>query len=107
MIFDLIRQLRYKWKFRGRTYADHDVSNNFRFADEERHLDIAIGNDCGIGQNVFFAGGKHIGDGAIVLGGAVVVKDAEPYTIVGGVPAQIVGYHYDPETIAFQKEIRW
>lgn len=56
MIFDLIRQLRYKWEFRGRTYADHDVINNFRFADEERHLDIAIGNDCGIGQNVFFAG---------------------------------------------------
>lgn len=43
---------------------------------------------------------------AIVLGGAVVVKDVEPYTIVGGVPAQIVGYRYDPETIAFLKEIR-
>lgn len=91
----------------GRTYADHDVINNFRFADENRYLDVAIGNDCWIGQNVFFAGGKHIGDGAVVLAGAVVVKDVEPYAIVGGVPARIVGYRYDPETIAFLKEIKW
>jgi maltose O-acetyltransferase len=32
-----------------------------------------------------------IGEGAVVASGAVVVKDVEPYTIVGGVPAREIG----------------
>lgn len=91
----------------GHSYANHDVIDNFRFIDEDRRFDVEIGNDCWIGQNVFFAGGTHIGDGAVVLAGAVVTKNVEPYAIVGGVPAKTVGYRYDPETIAFLKEIKW
>ncbi|MFE5835283.1 acyltransferase [Arthrobacter sp. NPDC056493] len=32
-----------------------------------------------------------IGEGAVVAAGAVVSKDVAPYTIVGGVPAQVIG----------------
>jgi len=32
--------------------------------------------------------GVHIGEGAVVASGAVVCKDVEPYTVVGGVPAK-------------------
>lgn len=35
--------------------------------------------------------GVHIGKGAVVASGAVVTKDVEPYTIVGGVPAKPIG----------------
>lgn len=35
--------------------------------------------------------GVRIGRGAVVAAGAVVSKDVEPYTIVGGVPAKKIG----------------
>lgn len=35
--------------------------------------------------------GVTIGKGAVVAAGAVVTKDVEPYTIVGGVPAKKIG----------------
>lgn len=48
-------------------------------------------------QAVIFAGatlmpGVRIGAGAVVYGGAVVTKDVEPMTIVGGVPARTIGH---------------
>lgn len=35
--------------------------------------------------------GIRIGEGSVVASGAVVTKDVEPYTIVGGVPAKKIG----------------
>jgi maltose O-acetyltransferase len=32
--------------------------------------------------------GIHIGEGAVVASGAVVTKDVEPYSVVGGIPAK-------------------
>jgi acetyltransferase-like isoleucine patch superfamily enzyme len=77
-----------------------------QFFDEMR-APISIGNDCWIGQRVFFVGGLTIGDGAVVLAGAVVTKDVPPYAIVGGVPAKILKYRYDEETIQFLLEKKW
>lgn len=66
-----------------------------------------IGNDCWICENVFICGGVKIGDGVVILAGAVVTKDVPPYAIVGGIPAQIIDYRYDKETIDFLNKIQW
>ena len=66
-----------------------------------------IGNDCWICENVFIAGGITIGDGAVVYAGAVVVEDVPPYSIVAGVPAHVIGYRYDEETIQYLLKIKW
>jgi galactoside O-acetyltransferase len=52
---------------------------------------IQLGNDVWLGANVVVVAGVTIGDHAIVGAGAVVTKDVEPWTIVGGVPAQPIG----------------
>ena len=49
---------------------------------------IIIGDGCWIGADATIIGGVTIGDGAVVAAGAVVTKDVEPNTMVGGVPAR-------------------
>lgn len=68
---------------------------------------IEIGHDCWIGQGTFIVGGVKIGTGAVVLAGAVVTKDVPPYSIVGGVPAKVVKYRYEEETIDFLLKSEW
>ena len=43
-----------------------------------------------IGANATVLAGVTIGNGAVVAAGAVVTKDVEPNTIVGGVPAKVI-----------------
>ena len=49
----------------------------------------------------------HIGTGAIVAGGAVVVKDVPPYSIVGGVPAKILKYRFSEVIIERLLKSKW
>lgn len=85
--------------------------NGYTFADRNTFVETKpyakIGNDVWIGQNVFMTGGLTIGDGAVVLAGAVVTKDVPPYVIVGGVPCTVKGYRYDEETISELLKMKW
>ena len=74
---------------------------------EEMRRFTTIGNDCWIGENVFFVGGITIGDGAVILAGAVVTKNVPPYAVVGGVPAKVIKYRYDNDTIDFLLRFKW
>lgn len=60
---------------------------------------INIEDDVWIGANVTVLGGVTIGRGSIVAAGAVVTKDVEPFSIVGGVPAKLIRYRFDEDTI--------
>jgi len=51
---------------------------------------VAIGDYCFVGPRVIIMPGVKIGKGAVVAGGAVVTKDVEDFTIVGGVPAKFI-----------------
>lgn len=68
---------------------------------------VVIGNDVWIGANAVIVRGVNIGDGAIVAAGAVVTKDVEPYTIVGGVPARPIRKRFDDETITALLGLEW
>ncbi len=49
-----------------------------------------IDDDVWIGMRALIMPGIHIGQGAIVAAGSVVVKNVEPYAVVGGNPARLI-----------------
>ena len=66
----------------GYSFVNSDLFNaKIRLNDNKS---LHIGNDCWIMQNATLIEGITIGDGAIVMSGAVVTKDVPPYAIVGG-----------------------
>lgn len=91
----------------GSTFAKEQMFDEFRFYDKDNKFAIKIGNDVWIGEGCFINGGVKISDGAMVLSHAVVTKDVPPYAIVGGVPAKVIGYRYDEDTIKFLLSIKW
>jgi len=65
-------------------------SPDFRRINQQGHTlkPIVIHDDVWIGGGAIILAGITIGQGAVVAAGAVVTKNVEPYTIVGGVPAK-------------------
>lgn len=98
MFFSLSKQ-------NGYTFTDVQLYDEFKYAESDYF--VVVGSDCWIGHDVKLIEGIRIGDGAMVLAGAVVTKDVPPYAIVGGVPAKIIGYRFDEPTIQFLLKTKW
>lgn len=69
--------------------------------------DTVIGNDVWIGYGATIMPGISIGDGSIIGTGALVTKDVEAYTIVGGNPAKVIRKRFSDETIERLLKIQW
>jgi virginiamycin A acetyltransferase len=69
--------------------------------------DTVIGNDVWIGNAATIMPGIHIGDGAIIATNAVVTKNVDAFSIVGGNPAQLIRKRFDEKTIASLLKMRW
>lgn len=69
--------------------------------------DTVIGNDVWIGRESVIMPGVHIGDGAVIAAYAVVTKDVEPYTMVGGNPAKPIKKRFSEELIELLLALRW
>lgn len=53
---------------------------------------VYIGNDVWIGHRVIILPGVHIAEGTVIGAGAVVTKNTEPYSVIGGVPAKVIKF---------------
>ncbi|MFK7824159.1 MAG: CatB-related O-acetyltransferase [Oligoflexales bacterium] len=69
--------------------------------------DTVIGNDVWIGYEATIMPGVKIGDGSIIASKSVVVKDVEPYSIVGGNPAKEIRKRFDEKTVGDLLRLKW
>ena len=69
--------------------------------------DINIGNDVWIGYGSTIMAGVTIGDGAIIATNSTVIKDVEPYSIVGGNPAIEIKKRFSDDKIRRLLELKW
>ena len=78
--------------------GSHLYTSRSRLIDDQGHKygDIKVEDDVWIGGQVCVLPGVTISKGAVVAAGAVVNKSVAPYTVVGGVPAEVIGLRDDP-----------
>ncbi len=76
------------------------ISKNHEFADTGKAMreqgfqeekPVVIEDDIWIGGRVIILPGVRVGRGSIIGAGAVVTENVEPFTIVGGNPARVIG----------------
>lgn len=57
----------------------------------ENDRDVVLAGDIWIGSNAVILKGVTIGRGAVVAAGAIVNRDVPDFSVVGGVPAKVIG----------------
>jgi acetyltransferase-like isoleucine patch superfamily enzyme len=89
-------------------HIHQDVFNNFNgYGHPSTKGNVIIGNDVWIGSNVTIMSGITIGDGAIIANNSHIVKNVDPYSLVGGNPAKLIKYRFTEEQIKKLLEIKW
>lgn len=74
-----------------------DVTNGEKRPEDD--LGVVVEDDVWIGTRAVIVHGVRIGRGAVIGAGAVVTRSVPPYAIVGGVPAKVIRFRWDVETI--------
>ncbi len=69
-------------------------------------LEIASGSWLGANA-IILPGCRRIGRGAVVAAGAVVTRDVPDYAVVGGNPARLIRYRFNPHAIANAEATCW
>jgi acetyltransferase-like isoleucine patch superfamily enzyme len=88
------------------TFNDPTLSPDSALFKDEHRL-VTLGHDVWVGARAIIKAGVSIGNGAVIAAGAVVTHDIPSYAIVVGIPARILRYRFDDETIKDLQQLRW
>lgn len=91
----------------GYTYTTEDSYDEYKFIDKDRKIQVVIGNDVWLGDDVRILSGVSIADGCVIGCGSIVTKDTVPYGIYAGAPAKLIRKRYDDETINALMSLKW
>ena len=72
---------------------DADANNviiTMRNLEQQDRGEIIIEDDVWIGWGAIILKGVRVGEGSIIGAGSVVTRDVQPFTIVGGNPAEFI-----------------
>ena len=82
----------------GRDHAaEHPVSNGH----------VIIESDVWIGESTTIMSGIRVGSGSVIAANSVVVKDVDPYSVVGGNPARFIKSRFSKEVIQQLLDLKW
>jgi phosphonate metabolism protein (transferase hexapeptide repeat family) len=88
-------------------YYSDTAERDHSFFAQRRADRVVIGHDVWIGHAVIVLPGIRVGNGAVLAAGAVVSRNVEPYTIVGGVPARPIKRRFSHGIAARLERIAW
>lgn len=71
---------------------DYEYGDKIPYGSHFTQKNVVIDDFVWIGSDVIIGGNVHVGEGAIIAIGSVVVKDVPAYAIVGGNPAKLIKY---------------
>lgn len=76
--------------FVGNNHITADVGIPMCFQGKTDNQETIIEDDVWIGARVIIMPGIRVGHGSILAAGAIVTKNVEPYSVVGGNPAKLI-----------------
>ncbi len=86
----------HKYDLVGKTMWDSPRGDNYK---------TIVEDDVWIGHGAIIIAGVTIGRGAIVSAGSVVTRDVPRYSIVGGVPAQVISWRFNESDRKLHEEL--
>lgn len=87
--------------FYQKSWGGNEVKDISRFK-------LVVGNDVWIGYGVVITSKCcSIGNGAVIGAGSIVTRDVEPYSIVVGNPAKVIGYRFPNHVIEILEASKW
>ena len=72
--------------------SDHNIEQEQKIIEQPNNVtSVKIGEGVWIATGAKILKGVEIGKGAVVAAGAIVTQDVTDFSIVGGIPAKVIG----------------
>jgi acetyltransferase-like isoleucine patch superfamily enzyme len=68
---------------------------------------VCIGHDVWVGSGATIMSGVNIGSGSVIAANAHVVRDVDPYSIVGGNPARLIRSRFSEGVVRLLLILSW
>ena len=99
----------HEFQFRNVEHAFNETLfiKDSKILNKLRSKRTTIGNDVWIGDNSVILRGVNLNHGVIVAAGSVVTKNVDPFSIVAGNPAHVMGKRFEDHIIEKLLALKW